>query len=95
MTATMFSTMTLIMTATLNNRRFDNGRYTDYDTSKDEAFKLSSKRCNHVFNHDCNRISTMTATLNKMIIIKMIIINIPPTPLSGGIPQGANKQMMR
>ena len=87
MTATMILTMTLIMTATLNN--------TDYDTSKDEAFKLSSKRCNHVFNHDCNRITTMTATLNKMIIIKMIIINIPPTPLSGGIPQGANKQMMR
>lgn len=80
--------MTLIMTATLNNRRFDNGRYTDYDTSKDEAFKLSSKRCNHVFNHDCNRITTMTATLNKMIIIKMIIINIPLPPYQGASPKG-------
>lgn len=84
----MFLTMTLIMTATLNNRRFDNGRYTDYDTSKDEAFKLSSKRCNHVFNHDCNRITTMTATLNKMIIIKMIIIIYPLPPYQGASPKG-------
>ena len=91
----MILTMTLIMTATLNNRRFDNGSCTDYYTTKDEAFKLSSQCSNHDFNHDCNRISTMIATLNKMIIIKMIIINIPPTPLSGGIPQGANVQMRR